>query len=285
MIAPAGGLGQSGPQTAAERYTYQAGWVLALAVGLAVAAAIALAGALVGRRALCVPTVAILAPLAFLSIRQQGFWRDTEALWLRQLEVYPLSPTGNHHLGSGTSCAPKPGQGRAAICGPRSRSRRSITARGATLAGLLARRRAPTRPSRRSSRACALTGQEPKELAPRSSSRRASLGGRPARQRRSSCFARLLAADAQEPGVLPPAREGAGRGGPPRRRSRPSSAGSRRPRSADCSATSPGCSRRTPTPRSATAAARSSLPQKAIAAGPPDFRSRARARGGACRGR
>src|SRR4029077_522530 len=45
------------------------------------------------------PTILVLAALAFLSMRQQGFWRDTEALWLRQFAVYPLSPTGNHHLG------------------------------------------------------------------------------------------------------------------------------------------------------------------------------------------
>jgi tetratricopeptide (TPR) repeat protein len=98
MILPAGGLGQSGPQTAAERYTYQPGWVVTFAIAW-------LAASLVDRLARRAPWLvaglpaAALGVLACLAILQQRTWHDTGTLWERQVEVYPTSPTGNHHLG------------------------------------------------------------------------------------------------------------------------------------------------------------------------------------------
>ena len=95
LIAPAGGLTQSGPQTAADRYTYQAGWALTLAIGFAAAAMLR------QRRAGWWEGVAgvILLTLAALTIRQQRFWRDTEALWNREVAVFPDNPIANYNLG------------------------------------------------------------------------------------------------------------------------------------------------------------------------------------------
>jgi tetratricopeptide (TPR) repeat protein len=97
MVLPTGGLGQSGPQAAADRYTYQAAWVVTLGIGLLGAALAARAPSL--RRCLAAATLAVLAVLGSLSVRQQRVWRDTESLWRRQLEVYPASPIGHNQLG------------------------------------------------------------------------------------------------------------------------------------------------------------------------------------------
>jgi protein O-mannosyl-transferase len=98
LVLPTGGFAQSGPQTSADRYTYQAGWVLTLAIGLLLARGTGWPGRIWSWR-VAAPLVALLGLLAVLSIRQQGVWFDSETLWQRQIEVHPASPTGNHQLG------------------------------------------------------------------------------------------------------------------------------------------------------------------------------------------
>jgi protein O-mannosyl-transferase len=95
LAAPAGGFTQSGPQTTADRYTYQPGWVLSLAVALALA--------WVTRRWVSgwregIGCLLLLA-CAGLTIRQQSFWRNTESLWTREAAVFPGNPMGNYNLG------------------------------------------------------------------------------------------------------------------------------------------------------------------------------------------
>lgn len=96
LVLPAGGLGQSGPQIAADRYSYQPGWVLSLAAG-ALAARFAGSARAAGRVELAAGVV--LLALAALTIRQQSFWKSSDSLWARQVAVYPESPVGNYHLG------------------------------------------------------------------------------------------------------------------------------------------------------------------------------------------
>jgi Flp pilus assembly protein TadD len=98
-VLPTGGLGQSGPQTSADRYTYQSGWVLTLAVGLLLASWTDWPARVMRTWHVALPVAALLGLLVFLTIRQEATWRDTTSLWLRQLEIHPDSPTGNHQLG------------------------------------------------------------------------------------------------------------------------------------------------------------------------------------------
>jgi tetratricopeptide (TPR) repeat protein len=97
LVAPAGGLGQSGPQIAAERYTYQPGWVLALA-GAILVARYATTSRRRARKA-AVAAALVVAILAAATVRQQRFWFDSESLWQREAEVYPDNPIGNYNLG------------------------------------------------------------------------------------------------------------------------------------------------------------------------------------------
>lgn len=99
LVLPTGGLGQSGPQTAAERYTYQPAWVLTLGLGLALAAWRRWPERPVPLVPVVAALVALLGVLSFLSARQQRVWSESETLWLNQIAVHPTSPTGNHQLG------------------------------------------------------------------------------------------------------------------------------------------------------------------------------------------
>jgi tetratricopeptide (TPR) repeat protein len=122
LVLPAGGLGQSGPQIAADRYSYQPGWVLSLAAGALAARFLGSArsarqesraprrtvapsdgpgprsDAVAAGRAELAAGVVLLA-LAALTVRQQSFWKSSDSLWARQVAVYPESPVGNYHLG------------------------------------------------------------------------------------------------------------------------------------------------------------------------------------------
>jgi tetratricopeptide (TPR) repeat protein len=95
LSAPAGGFTQSGPQIAADRYTYQSGWVLSLGAGLLAAGAASPRA----RVAWAWLAAALCAVLLALSIRQQRFWIDTETLWRRELDVYPGNALANYYLG------------------------------------------------------------------------------------------------------------------------------------------------------------------------------------------
>jgi len=108
MLLPVCGIVQVGSQAMADRYTYLPliGPMIALAWG----AADALAGARVPARArIAAPRVALaaaaavalcaLCALCALSWRQAGFWRDSESLWRRAIEIAPRSAVAHGHLG------------------------------------------------------------------------------------------------------------------------------------------------------------------------------------------
>jgi tetratricopeptide (TPR) repeat protein len=93
LLAPVSGLAQSGPQIAADRYTYLA------TLGFAVLAAAALLRVskprpiLVGAFA-----VVVIVALAALSMRQIGFWRDSRHVWERALAVDPHCVFAHYNL-------------------------------------------------------------------------------------------------------------------------------------------------------------------------------------------
>jgi tetratricopeptide (TPR) repeat protein len=93
LVLPVGGLLQAGAQVAADRYAYAPGWALSLLMALGMAC-------VVGgnpRRILALAVVAGL-PLSVLAVRQQGIWRDPEALWTHQLGCDPDSALAHYSL-------------------------------------------------------------------------------------------------------------------------------------------------------------------------------------------
>ena len=90
-IFPLLGFVQNGPQIAADRYTYHAAPALAMLFGGALA--------VFDQRALLVAAVAALGGLGFLSNRQTRFWKDSESLWGRVLELDSASYLANNNLG------------------------------------------------------------------------------------------------------------------------------------------------------------------------------------------
>jgi protein O-mannosyl-transferase len=87
LLAPNLGFVQAGMQSDADRFTYLASIALLLGVGAGVAA-------LLDRSPRVVPAVTAvsacaLVALGFVTVRQIGFWRDTEALWDRVLQIDP----------------------------------------------------------------------------------------------------------------------------------------------------------------------------------------------------
>ena len=96
MLLPVGGLVQVGGQIAADRYSYQPGAVIVLALGACIG--------LLGVRALAPSTrwallLAICGLLAWRNVRLQAIWGDSAELWKHELTVYPDSPLAHLHLG------------------------------------------------------------------------------------------------------------------------------------------------------------------------------------------
>ncbi len=95
IVFPLLGLHQGGPQIAADRNTYNASFALALLVGGLVLAAWARVRALAP--AIAAVCVAVIAAVTW---QQQRYWLNSEALWLRVLEVEPDNPHGHNNYGN-----------------------------------------------------------------------------------------------------------------------------------------------------------------------------------------
>lgn len=91
-IAPTLGLAQSGPQVAADRYTYVA------AMGWSV-----LGGGLLAARPLALAPV--LLALAVLTWIQTGTWHDATTLWTRTVAIEPRHAYGHKSLGDAARIA------------------------------------------------------------------------------------------------------------------------------------------------------------------------------------
>lgn len=86
VLAPVSGLLHTGPQIAADRYTYLPSIAWAVAAGSGVALAWRRRGL---RPAVVATTLAVLVPLGALTWRQNRYWRDSETLWRRATDVTP----------------------------------------------------------------------------------------------------------------------------------------------------------------------------------------------------
>lgn len=123
-VAPVLGFAQSGPQIAADRYTYVAAWALSAVVaagglrlahrGIARPVAAALGAAVFGALAAC----------AALSVRQVAVWRDSLALWTHAVALHPgsalaLNNRGQAHEAAGRTAAAMGDYEAAVAAGPR----------------------------------------------------------------------------------------------------------------------------------------------------------------------
>jgi protein O-mannosyl-transferase len=102
VLAPVLGVVSTGPQLAADRYSYLSCMSLAVLAGGALL--FFLRGSQQRPRGLTTATaigsiaVAIIIGLACLTWRQTAFWRDTETLWTRVLEINPNSSFAHYNL-------------------------------------------------------------------------------------------------------------------------------------------------------------------------------------------
>ncbi|MGE9293717.1 MAG: tetratricopeptide repeat protein, partial [Puniceicoccales bacterium] len=85
LLAPVSGLAQSGPQLAADRYTYLAGIVLA--VGVTAAGRFAARRWPEQQKLHAVAMAMALAVLAMLTVRQCTVWENAETLWGRAISA------------------------------------------------------------------------------------------------------------------------------------------------------------------------------------------------------
>jgi protein O-mannosyl-transferase len=95
--APTSGVFQSGPQWAADRYTYLGGMGWAVLAGIAISCSWKLTGP---RRSTALTMAAsILVVTAFLSRAQARVWKSTESLWTHVLSVDPTNAMAHYNLG------------------------------------------------------------------------------------------------------------------------------------------------------------------------------------------
>ena len=96
VLSPVLGIFQSGPQIAADRYTYLANLGWAILAGAAMLSCRHATRFLVRGSAVCV-----LVALGVLTWSQVQVWRDSKTLWTRVLAIDPQSPTAYMNRGSG----------------------------------------------------------------------------------------------------------------------------------------------------------------------------------------
>ncbi len=96
-LSPVLGLNHCGLQIVADRYSYMACLPLALIAGAALSSALRRE---VRRGAVFAIAALIVAALSAACVRQQSFWRDSEALWTRMAAVDPASATARLGLGT-----------------------------------------------------------------------------------------------------------------------------------------------------------------------------------------
>ncbi len=97
-ILPVAGIIAVGGQAAADRYTYLP------SIGLFLLAGAGLLAAVDARSRLAVPLLAlslvILAAFSAVTVRQQAYWKDSVALWSREIETFPGFYLGYDYRGS-----------------------------------------------------------------------------------------------------------------------------------------------------------------------------------------
>ncbi|MDZ4771849.1 MAG: tetratricopeptide repeat protein [Planctomycetota bacterium] len=96
VLLPVGGLVQVGSQLVADRYSYQPGAVVTLA--LVAVTGIVLASRLSNVLRWSVLTL-VCAACTWRTVELQTIWSGSKALWVHQLSEYPDSPIAHLHLG------------------------------------------------------------------------------------------------------------------------------------------------------------------------------------------
>ncbi|MBL8857704.1 MAG: tetratricopeptide repeat protein [Planctomycetes bacterium] len=96
MLLPVGGIVQVGGQIAADRYSYQPGAVIVIAL---VACIGLIGGQALSTTARWVLLGVICGWLTWRNVVLQAVWGDSAALWKHELTVYPDSPIAHLHLG------------------------------------------------------------------------------------------------------------------------------------------------------------------------------------------
>src|SRR2546430_1808311 len=105
ILLPVLGIVQSGPQIAADRYTYLAG------LGWALLASAGLLSWWRGRPFLCTGLIAcVLLGLGVLTWNQVHIWHDSEKLWTHALATYPESSIAENNLGGVRADQKKPAE-------------------------------------------------------------------------------------------------------------------------------------------------------------------------------
>ncbi len=88
MLLPVIGIIQTGRQFVADRYTYMPLLSLFLLVGFGAAKVVEKTKGYT-RIIAVVPAVVVFVALSSLTIRQEAVWKDSAALWIQQISVYP----------------------------------------------------------------------------------------------------------------------------------------------------------------------------------------------------
>lgn len=98
MLIPVIGIIQVGGQAAADRYTYLPSTGLFLLAGAGLMAALKVREKLIVPACACVLSISVA--LSILTVRQQAIWKDSIALWNREIENFPDFYKGYNNRGS-----------------------------------------------------------------------------------------------------------------------------------------------------------------------------------------
>lgn len=106
VFSPSSGIAQTGPQFAADRYTYIALWPVAVIVAYGLRTLVYRTASRWRRGMWVALAVALLVTLAASTYRQLAYWKDDVALWTRVLQIspvsnYALTSRGLEHLRAG----------------------------------------------------------------------------------------------------------------------------------------------------------------------------------------
>ncbi len=99
LLLPSSIAVQAVIQTTADRYTYLPSVALSVAVGLWLAGVAKQLAKTAERRVTVSALLVIAAFLAFLTLRQQRIWANSESLWYRAIALYPTMPLPHNNLG------------------------------------------------------------------------------------------------------------------------------------------------------------------------------------------
>lgn len=99
LLLPSSIVVQAVIQTTADRYTYLPSVALSVTAGMWLSDVMQRLSKAVERRAAVAALLVIAGFLAFLTVRQQKIWANSESLWNRAIALYPTMPLPHNNLG------------------------------------------------------------------------------------------------------------------------------------------------------------------------------------------